>query len=180
MRYGGEKRAPKFPTDSSALSQGDVASRPSVVLFAFAAMVVAACSSEIPHHYQNEGKLCVYPAGVYGDPASAAAQSYAYAADSSFNVVVAFKGCLSSSCSRDIVTSCSVAETGGQLQVTSEGSYVELEKDTCTTDCMRFAATCTTPALSAGSQVFHHGADTLVLTLPSAGPPSCIGQIKEF
>jgi hypothetical protein len=149
-------------------------------LFALAAIAVAACTTETPHHYQNEGKLCVYPADVYGDPASAAVQSYVYAADSSFNVVVAFKGCLSGSCSRDRVTSCSVAETGGEFQVTSEGSYVELDKDTCTTDCMRFAATCTTPTLPAGDQVFHGGADTLVLTLPSAGPPPCAGQIKEF
>jgi hypothetical protein len=180
MRYSGEKVSLEFPAGSSVFSQGDVASRSSLVLFALAAMAVAACTAEIPHHYQNEGKLCVYPTGVDGEPASAVVQSYAYAADSSFDVVVAFKGCLSGSCSRDRVTSCTVSETGGELQVTSEGSYVELDEDSCSADCIRFAATCTTPALAAGDQVFHHGADTLVLTLPSTGPPPCTGQIKEF
>lgn len=153
--------------------------RSSVVLLALA-VVVPACTDEIPHHFQNEGKLCVYPVGVYGDPATAVAQSYTYAADASFNVVAAFQWCLSGSCSRDPVTSCSVAENGGELQVTSEGSYVELDKDICTTDCMRFAATCATPVLAPGEHVLHHGADTLVLTLPSSGPPPCTGQIKVF
>lgn len=74
----------------------------------------------------------------------------------SYDVVVAFKSCLSGGCSKDLVTSCSVTESGGALQVTSEGSYVELDKGAwggCDADCRLFSATCTTPVLPAGDQV---------------------------
>jgi hypothetical protein len=147
------------------------------VLLGLASLATGACSGETPHHYQNEGRLCIYPPGLHGDPAIGAGASYAYPADASLDVVVAFKGCLSGSCSRDIVTSCSVAEVDGELQVTSDGSYVDLGKDSCTTDCRYFRATCATPVLAGGDHRLRHGADTLSFTLPSARQVLCVGEM---
>lgn len=143
------------------------------------ALTVACAKDEIPHRYENEGRLCVYPADVASNPYPYSVQSYAYPGDASFAVAVAFEGCLSGSCSKDVLTNCSVADTGAVLQVTSEGSYLELDRNACTTDCRLFVARCVTPVLGAGEHVFHHGADTLVLTLPSVTEPPCAGRLME-
>lgn len=147
------------------------------VLLGLAALAIGACSGETPHHYHDQGRLCIYPPGSHGDPTIGAGVSYAYPADVALDVVVAFKGCLSGSCSRDTVTSCSVAEVDGELRVTSDGSYVDLGKDSCTLDCTYFQATCTTPVLAGGDHLLRHGADTLSLTLPSSRQVLCVGEM---
>jgi hypothetical protein len=147
------------------------------VLLGLGALVAGACSEETPCHYHDEGRLCIYPPGVHGHPVIGAGASYAYPADTSLDVVVAFKSCLSG-CARDIVTSCSVAEVDGELQVTSDGSYVDVG-NACDTICRYFQATCATPVLAGGDHSLRHGADTLSFTLPSTTQVLCVGEMAR-
>jgi hypothetical protein len=145
-----------------------------VLLLCATVAAAAACAEKVPHHYQNEGKLCVYPTGtqlpVLGDP-----PSYSYPADATFDAVVAVKTCLDG-CSRDIAASCVVIDSGTELQVTSEGSYVEEIHDSCSKICRPFMARCPTPVLPVGDYLFRHGTNTLVLTLPSTSIAPCVGK----
>src|SRR4030095_9300519 len=92
------------------------------------------------------------------------------------NIAVALTGCLSGSCDVDRTASCSVQTTGGELRVTSEGSYRATGAPTCTNDCGVLIARCVTPVLAAGSYTFRHGDLSLSVGIPSSVPPPCRGS----
>jgi hypothetical protein len=147
-----------------------------------AAVCAASCgggggAGSVPHAFKNEGTLCVYPASeTMGAPGFPTGGVRTYAADQPVNVAVQFNTCLSSSCSRNPIASCTIDASNGTLQVTSSGSYETVDNGgACTADCRFLIARCTTASLPAGSYTFKHGADTLALTVPSTGPPPCVG-----
>jgi hypothetical protein len=144
------------------------------------AMVCASgCGGDgsVTHTFKNEGFLCLYPAAeTTSAPATFDRSVRTYAADQPVNVAVQFNACLSSSCSKKPMATCSIDASGGTLQVTSDGSFVDPASNIgCTGDCRFLIARCTTASLPAGSYTFKHGTDTLALTVPSSGPPPCVG-----
>lgn len=101
--------------------------------------------------FEDEGELCFRstPAGQV-------------------EVKVRFPTCLSSSCSREPETSCSISVEGRQLTVSSRGS-VECEGGTCTDDCGELAARCVSEPLADGAYQLRHGAASAEVTLPAEG-----------
>ena len=116
-----------------------------------AACALSACGTASVSSYENEGELCFRstPAGQ-------------------LEVKVRFDTCLSSSCSREIETSCSISVAGGQIDVSSRGS-VEHKGGTCTDDCGELAARCLSEPLAAGVYQLRHGAASGEVTLPAEG-----------
>jgi hypothetical protein len=152
-----------------------------VSIFAMAAAGVAGCSSQKSETFtfRNQGELCVFPeAETTGDPVRGldATTPRDYPADHPVNIAVALTGCLSGSCDVDRSASCFVQTTGGDLRVTSEGSYRATGANTCTTDCGVLIARCVTPVLAAGSYTFRHGDLSVPIEIPSSVPPPCVGS----
>jgi hypothetical protein len=124
----------------------------------------------------NSGEICLFPRDeVNGLPVLSDSAARSFAAGQPVNVVVQFPICLSSSCDTERTAACTVANSNGALQVTSQGSYLS-HAGQCTTDCGLLIARCPTPALPEGTTTFKHGVTTLTLTLPFTGPPPCAGQ----
>jgi hypothetical protein len=116
-----------------------------------AACALSACGTASVSRYENEGELC-----FRSTPAD------------QLEVKVRFDTCLSSSCSREIETSCSISVAGGQISVSSRGS-VERKGGTCTDDCGELAARCLSEPLAAGVYQLRHGAASSEVTLPAEG-----------
>ena len=152
-----------------------------VSIVVLAAAGAAGCSSQKGETftYRNQGQVCLFPEGEpNGNPGWAfdATTPREYLADHPVNVIVALTGCLSGSCTFDRTASCSIETTGGDVRVTSEGSFGATGATTCTTDCQILAARCVTPVLAAGSYTFRHGDLSVAIQIPSSAPPPCAGS----
>lgn len=125
--------------------------------------------------YQDEGRLCVYAS----EPAPFDQSPQDFVADAPVYVQVTHHGCLSSSCTADRESACTIDIQSDVFTVSSQGGYIEQPGDFagCTDDCAILAGTCSTAALPAGTYTIRHGADTLTLTIPSSNQtPPCVGQ----
>jgi hypothetical protein len=132
----------------------------------------AACNKLEPSELEDSGLVCLYAS----DPQGPAVQQF----DSDQPVYVLYSSegmCLSSSCTRDRMASCTVTGGGTALVVASHASWIELEPESgagCTDDCLILNAVCSTEALVADDYVFTFGANSLALTIPSQHPnPLC-------
>lgn len=97
-----------------------------------------------------------------------------FAADAPIVLQVAGASCLSSSCTEDIVASCSVTLSGQSLRVEADFTWTE-SSGTCTDDCMSVVATCTTPSLPAGVYTIALGTRSATVTVGNLGPQeACI------
>lgn len=78
--------------------------------------------------------------------------------------------CLSSSCSRDFVGSCTATLEGSTITVTSDISWEQnVSPDaSCTEDCGATVASCELPAVPDGVYTVVLGAESVELTAPSA------------
>ena len=88
---------------------------------------------------------------------------------------VVFPICLSSSCSTDRQTSCTLARSGNTFAVTAKGSFHEAGSGACTTDCAVLNPSCTTPTLSEGTFTFQYAGGSIDIVVPSTVPPPCTG-----
>jgi hypothetical protein len=140
-----------------------------------AALWVAGCGGDTQaHHFSNEGRLCLFP-GTETDPSTLGQSPRSFVADQPVKLAVQFPVCLSSSCSKDPVTSCTVTASGTSLQITSSGSFNEVTTGACTTDCRTLVASCSTANLPTGTYTFTHGGQQVSLTIPSTVAPPCVG-----
>jgi hypothetical protein len=131
----------------------------------------------VRHDFKDIGFLCLYPASDSTSvPSNPDRTVRTYGADQSVNVAVQFPTCLSSSCSKHPMATCTVDASNGALRVTSSGSFDDPSSNNgCTGDCRFLIARCTTEILAAGTHTFQHGMDTLAFTVPSTGAPPCVG-----
>jgi len=143
------------------------------LLMAMALIAAGACAGE-RHEFHDQGRLCIYPA----DPSQSGSDpgTYKYLAGEPLDVAVSFATCLP--CSQESAAGCGVLTDTNPLRVTSDGSFVEKSgfAISCNDACFPFTGHCPTRALEAGTYTFVHGTDTLELTIPSEGPPPCVGQ----
>lgn len=83
-------------------------------------------------------------------------------------------GCLSSSCSDILETTCEASLDGDTINVSSSGRLEqEVDPPVCTSDCGIMTARCPAPDLPAGEYEIVHGDQRTTLTLP--GEASCSG-----
>lgn len=76
--------------------------------------------------------------------------------------------CLSSSCSRNAVGSCTASLTDGVITVESDFSWEEqINPSACTDDCGSLTATCDLGDLPAGDYVLRHGDTETDVTAPA-------------
>lgn len=127
--------------------------------------------------YVDQGRLCVYAS----PPATPFDQNtQEFVADAPIHIMVTHHGCLSSSCTEDRESSCTVDIQGQAITVSSQGGYTDTSGAPfggCTDDCAVVAGTCSTAALPAGTYTLQHGDDSLTLTIPAtAETPPCVGQ----
>jgi hypothetical protein len=116
----------------------------------------------------NEGNVCV-------TPTADRAKGGAIAANQPLNIHVSRPGCLSGSCSRDIVATCNVQRTGNILKVTSFFSASEPVVANCTLDCRIPIADCMSDPLPDGQYTLVMGSLSVPVTVPSTVPDSpCI------
>jgi hypothetical protein len=93
-----------------------------------------------------------------------------FQADRPVYLGVGFDTCLSSSCDRDRVASCTVTPSGAELAVTASGAWTDWSGtgEACTDDCGFLSASCATDLLPPGTYTFTlAGAPPLVLDIPS-------------
>jgi hypothetical protein len=153
--------------------------RPRGVSWMFAAMLAVACTSgSVRHEFKNQGLLCLFPASeTMAAPVESGATVRTYAADQPVNVAVQFLTCLPCG-TEQLMATCSIDASSGTLQVTSKGSFEQVDPPSnmvCVGICRFFVAHCATASLPAGAYTFKHGTDTLSLTVPSSGETPCIG-----
>jgi hypothetical protein len=140
-----------------------------------------ACSDQQTVTFRNSGRLCLYPAAETGGipqlesvPIDHGIRTYG--AGEPVNLAVQFQTCLSSSCSSDIQTSCTVSPAPGsadRLIVESYGSFRQKTSGACTDDCRPLIARCTSAALAAGNYTFQHADVSVPLTVPESSPAPC-------
>jgi len=142
------------------------------------AMSCGGCSGQTLRQFSNEGMACLYPASnTTGIPSVPDDSGNSFAAGEAVNVAVQFRVCLSSSCSKDAMASCSVTRSGNTFRVVSSGSFVEhTGSGACTDDCGLLIARCSTEPLPAGSYRFEHGQTSRTLDVPYTMPSVCFGQ----
>jgi hypothetical protein len=125
---------------------------------------------------RNVGNLCVFPAGITdGDPMVYAGGAQDYAAGQPANLAVLFDVCLSSSCMTNARASCTPTQEGDVFHVDATLTYHDTGASTCTTDCGRQIARCTTPPLDAGTFTFNFSGFNTQLAVPSSVVPPCVG-----
>jgi hypothetical protein len=125
--------------------------------------------------YTDQGRLCVYAS----QPTPFDQNPQEFVADAPIHVMVTHHGCLSSSCTEDRESSCTIDVQGQVVTVSSQGGFTDTSGASvaCTDDCALVAGACSTAALPAGTYTLHHGDDSLTLTIPStAATPPCVGQ----
>ena len=117
-------------------------------------LLLSACNTEewVPYSLEDEGSLC-----LSGE------------ADGEGTVQVVADTCLSSSCSRSAVSSCTATEEGRVIAVHASFSWEELEGDKveCTADCGILMATCTVGPLAAGAYSLEMGATSADAEIPA-------------
>ena len=87
---------------------------------------------------------------------------------------VAGASCLSSSCTSDVIARCTAALDGQAVRVEADFSWSETS-GACTDDCRSIVATCSTPALSAGTYTIVLGTRSATVTVGELGPQTaCI------
>jgi len=91
-------------------------------------------------------------------------------ANQPLNIHVGRPGCLSGSCSRDIIATCTVHRTGNTLQVNSFFSVSEPVAAVCTSDCGKPIADCMSDPLPEGQYTLIMGGLIVPLTIPSSVP----------
>lgn len=102
-----------------------------------------------PQVYVDEGDVCFLAGGDGVD------------------VLVRIPECLSSSCSRDFVGTCSVAVDGNTITLQSDISWEQNVGDvTCTDDCGSPDASCVITGLGDGTYEVIFGDQTIPLTVP--------------
>jgi hypothetical protein len=152
--------------------------RTSSWLLALLFMALSSCNGNAPGErveYTDEGRLCVY--GSQPTPFDQSPQEFV--ADAPVHVMVTHHGCLSSSCTKDRQSSCTIAVQGAVITVSSQGGYTDTSASSaaCTDDCAMVSGTCATAALPAGTYTLSHGGDSLTLDIPSSvAMPPCVGQ----
>jgi hypothetical protein len=130
-------------------------------------------SGAVAREVTDAGRVCLY-AALPGLPGGGAPQQFV-AGEPVF--VVHESHCLSSSCSRDVVATCTVAGAGTTRQVTSTTSWLDLTRPNgaCTADCGFQTTTCSMDALDAGTYTFAFGMKAMTLVVPSeTATPPCV------
>jgi hypothetical protein len=128
------------------------------------------------HSFKDQGRVCAFPDGTDpGSPFLPATDPVAFQADRSATITVMAPTCLSSSCSKERQAECTAVLAGNVIQVSSTASFRQ-EGQVCTDDCGALVARCTSPPLPAGTYFLQHGADRIVLMVPSSGPAPCTGK----
>ena len=89
------------------------------------------------------------------------------AVDTPSSLQIDLRACLSSSCTRDRVGTCTATTSDSDITLASRFTWDEAVSGVaCTEDCRNIVATCTLEGLPAGDYVVTHGDQTLSLTLP--------------
>ncbi len=87
------------------------------------------------------------------------------------SVQVSAPDCLSSSCTRNVESSCSATVEGTRIEITSEFSWDEKGgRAPCTADCGIATAECSLGPLADGTYTVVHGEEELQLVVPLEEP----------
>jgi hypothetical protein len=144
--------------------------RRSVLVVAVAAL---ACGGpgRVPRKAVDEGQPCVFARKPTSSVIVSVQPPHRFVAGAPLHVGVT-SGCLSSSCSSDRASRCTITREGTKLTVTSETSWVDVKHDRCTADCQRAFATCETEPLPAGEYTLAFGRRAMTVQIPAerAGP----------
>jgi hypothetical protein len=147
-----------------------------LVVFVFAALGAASCGRDV--QVENQGRLCVFPASDVGangfGPVDPTPRQYV--AGEPLLVSVVFDLCLSSSCSTDRMSSCTVEPSGSTFRVNASGSYREVGSGACSADCGTLSPSCATQPVSEGTFTFTYAGGSVDLVVPSTVAPPCIGH----
>jgi hypothetical protein len=149
-----------------------------LLLFVSLAAGLACQGSAPPGEYfrfQNQGKICAFPEGTDPGNAFLPSTTVTFQANQTASITVMAPTCLSSSCSKERQAECTAVLAGNVIQVSSTASFRQ-EGQVCTDDCGALVARCTSPPLPAGTYFLQHGADRVVVTIPSMGPTPCAGK----
>ena len=114
-------------------------------------LLLGACGDRMEaHSFSNEGALCLHSE-----------------TDGALHVGVQFPPCLSSTCDQVLGTSCTVAVSGNEISVTSNGTYESPVYGSCSSDCRALLAECKSEEpLAPGDYTLVHGDNRADLTLP--------------
>jgi hypothetical protein len=113
---------------------------------------------------ESSGRIC-----VHADPLVPGTQSYRR--DAPVHLKYQSVGtCLSSNCTRDRSATCTTAMTGGTIEVTTVGTWIDAsaeQNNACQLDCVMLEADCATDPLAAGTYAFRFASNVLSLVIPS-------------
>lgn len=129
--------------------------------------MLVGCDTQVS--FDNEGPVCAFASDsnpfITDTPQE-------FVADAPLELLVIMEGCVSSSCTSNIETSCEVSVNGSEITLTSRGSYEEAGglQQSCTDDCLAVTATCVTPPLPAGAYTLVHGDSTMQIDVPASAP----------
>lgn len=82
--------------------------------------------------------------------------------------------CLSSSCSRNVTHTCTVASRGTEHVLTTSYRYETTSDGWCTEDCRTATAVCRLPPLEPGRHTLRAGDKTLTIEVPGTLPEPCL------
>lgn len=129
------------------------------------------CGCEPDPHYGTPSAVCttvvVDKGKVCVTPTAAQHSGGTIAADEPFYIHVHRPGCLSGSCSRDLVSLCAVVRDGNMLHLTSYFSAGQTVGGPCTADCHIPTADCISTPLPAGDYTLELGGVTTPLPIPT-------------
>jgi hypothetical protein len=134
------------------------------------ALGVSGCDDRVLNIVENQGQLCVTPAG---DPGSNPGNLREYKVDEPLKAEVSFNVCLTVKAS-DPMASCAIEQAGSNFLVTAQGSYFDT-KPPKTLGCYGLHTYCETAAVPAGTYTFEYAGNSLELVVPSSGPIPCVG-----
>lgn len=122
----------------------------------------------------NEGNLCVTPSGIsIGDDSI---DELTFISGEPADIIVAYPGCLSSSCDVNRASSGEVTQTSTRAYlVTSELSWTETGASTCTSDCENIFVRLSTPELTSGTYTVSLDDQTIDFTV--GGEPTSIDEL---
>jgi hypothetical protein len=135
-----------------------------------AALSVSACDERVLHIVENQGQLCVTPAG---DPGSNPTATRDYRADEALDLWVSFAPCLSSEAT-DLMASCAVEQAGSTFFVTASGSYFDTAHPKTKGCWGPLRARCETAPVPAGTYTFEYGGGSFELVVPSSRSIPCV------